>query len=377
MKTIADLGSMPLVNNLFQTFNESINANRYPLRIIEDNNKIMRLDTVVPPDQLFTNYLYRSSVNKPYIQHCKNMWNDINKYKPKIIADIGGNDGALLNTFQENSTEKLDLYNIDPSISFIEDNQQKNINYINSYWGDIKINQIFDLIVSTNVFQHGVDYDKFLKGIVDHLDGRWILEFPYFLETVKSNQFDQIYHEHIYYWLVYPLYHIFKKYGLKIIDISYQNIHGGSLRIISSNKKEDKENIPIINYFIDKEMDYNFDEWNNTIQTKIIKDKEFINSLHGKTAVFGAAAKGCIYMNSLKLSYNDISYIIDDTKEKQNMYSPMTGLQIMDRSIIKTNPVDNIIILAHNFKDYMMKSIRDYGFNGKIFVMFPEIQELS
>lgn len=375
-KTIINLGDMPLVNNLSNSFDEAINANKYPLKILEYNDKIMRLDTIVHPDELFTNYFYRSSVNIPYVEHCKNMWCDISRYNPKTIADIGGNDGTLLNTFQQNSKNRLYLYNIDPSISFIEDNHQKEINYINTYWGDIKINKTFDLIISTNVFQHNINYDKFLKGIADHLDGRWILEFPYFLETVKTNQFDQIYHEHVYYWLVYPLYKLFKKYNLKIIDISYQNIHGGSLRVISSNKIEDKENTSVIDSFINQELNYSFDTWNTNLQEKICGDKYFIHSLQGKTAVFGAAAKGCVYMNTVGLSYKNIEYIIDDTKTKQNMYSPTTGLQIVDRSALKNRPVNNIIILSHNFKEHIFRSLRRDGFCGKIFTMIPEINEL-
>lgn len=377
MKTIADLGDMPLVNNLFFTFEEAINAKVYPLRVVEKEDKIMCLDTVVPPDQLFSEYYYRSSVNKPYVEHCKNMWKSLEKYDPHTIADIGGNDGALLNAFQECSTKKLDLNNIDPSRSFIKDNEQKNINYVNGYWGDMNLNKKFDLITSTNVFQHNADYDKFLSGIQNHLDGRWVLEFPYFLQTVQTNQYDQIYHEHMYYWLVYPLYKIFKKYGLKIIDISYQNIHGGSLRITSSNKKEDEENTSAIELFVNQELSYDFYQWNNNIQNKINDDKQFIQSLEGETAVFGAAAKGCIYMNATGLSYKDIFCIIDDTKEKQNMYSPMTGIKIIDRSILKTKNIDNIIILAHNFKDHIAKSLRDYGFANKIFVMLPTIEELK
>jgi len=376
MKTIADLGKMPLVNNLFETFDEAISATTYSLKVVEQNDKIMALDTIVPPDKLFTKYYYRSSINKPYITHCKNMWSNIEKYNPRTIADIGGNDGALLNAFQECSNQKLNLYNIDPSESFIEDNTKKNITYINNYWGNININTKFDIITSTNVFQHNVDYDKFLSGIQTHLDGRWVLEFPYFLETVETNQFDQIYHEHIYYWLIYPLYTLFKKYDLKIIDISYQPIHGGSLRVISSNKKEDVENSKIIDTYITKELSYDFYQWNSKIQQKIETDKQFIDSLDGKTAVFGAAAKGCIYMNAVGLSHKNIAYIIDDTPEKQNMYGPSTGIRIIDRSILQKENIDNVIILAHNFKDYIVNSLREYGYTNKIFVMLPEIQEL-
>lgn len=74
---LIDLGNIPLVNNLCKTRNESLNCKRYPLRVIQDENLTMRLDTVVPADEMFSTYLYRSAVNRPYYEHCQRMWKDI------------------------------------------------------------------------------------------------------------------------------------------------------------------------------------------------------------------------------------------------------------------------------------------------------------
>jgi hypothetical protein len=376
-KEIIDLGNLPLVNNLCATQQESINAKRFTLRVIEKDNLLMKLDTEIPSEEMFEEYLYRSSINIPYIKHCEIMWEYAKQFNPQNIADIGGNDGALLKAFQSKSDKKLNLSNIDASKSFKEDNEKNGINYYNNYWGDITFKNKFDLITSTNVFQHNPFYEKFLNGIQKNLNGRWVLEFPYFLDTVKTNQFDQIYHEHVFYWLLTPLYPLFKKYGLKIIDISRQEIHGGSLRIVSSNIQTDVENINLINSFLKEEEDFDFKNWQSLIKEKIIQDRLFIKKLIGKTSCFGAAAKGCIYLNALELNNNNIDFIIDDTVQKQNKFSPGTGIKICSRKIIKTKDCpDNIIILAHNFKDYIADSLRKYGYTGKLFAMIPEITEI-
>jgi hypothetical protein len=373
MKEIIDLGKIPLVNNLFDTEIESLNSKRFPLRIIQDKDLVMKLDTEIDSDEMFSNYLYRSGVNKPYIEHCKKMWNSIKKYKPSTIVDIGGNDGTLLKTFKNLSNKKLNLINVDASSSFRKDNESLGIKYYNNYWGDLLLDEKVDLITSTNVFQHNPNYKRFLKGMKNNLNGIWVLEFPYFLDTIKTNQFDQIYHEHVYYWLVTPLVKIFREYGFKILDISEQSIHGGSLRIISSNRDKDKENIKIINKYLNLEKKFNFNKWSKDIKIKIKKDKQFISSLKGNIALFGAAAKGCVYLNSLDINHK-FKYIIDDTKEKQNKFSPGTGLKIVDRSIIKEDKIDCILILAHNFKDYIAKSLRKDGFKGQILVMLPKVK---
>ena len=88
------------------------------------------------------------------------------------------------------------------------------------------------VIVSTNVFQHTENIGEFVKGIHRVLtqDGVWCLEFPYWRKDLETYQYDQVYHEHIYYYLLTPLCSLFEQYGLEIIDVSEQKIHGGSLR---------------------------------------------------------------------------------------------------------------------------------------------------
>lgn len=373
-KEIINLGDIPLVNNLFKSKIQSLNAQKFNLKIVEKDNLLMKLDIEIPSKDMFETYLYRSSINKPYAHHCRKMWSYIDNFSPKRIADIGGNDGTLLSAFKQMANNELDLVNIDASSSFKDDNQKNGITYIQEYWGDLIFDNKFDVITSTNVFQHNPDYRKFLNGIRNNLNGIWILEFPYFLETVRTNQFDQIYHEHVFYWLLTPLYSLLKEYGLKIIDLSIQDIHGGSMRIVSSNRSEHKENTDQINFFLEEESKFNFDGWGDKISKKLKRDRIFLDNLKGSTAAFGAAAKGCVYLNCVQPS--TIKYIIDDTPDKQNMFSPGTGLEILDRSILKIDPPDNIIILAHNFKHYIAQSLRSNGYTGKIFVMLPEIEEL-
>jgi len=391
MKKIIDLGKIPLVNNLKNSKEEALNAQKYSLCVIEDENLMMRLDESVNPDELYKTYFYKSGVSNPYKNHCKKMWYDIEHMiygaspfvKPKIppvIVDIGGNDGTLLECFKSQIDKKLgdvELINIDASESFKEENESKGIKYINAYWGDIKLEQKANLIVSTNSFQHTPDVHKFLKGIQDNLDGVWVLEFPYFLNTVKTDQFDQIYHEHYYYWLVTPLVKLFEQYGLSIILITEENIHGGSLRIISTNKRESHDQ-SMIKKYLEKEKNFNFSEWANKINLKLIDDQVFLSRLSsrgGSFACFGAAAKGCVYLNCLDYDFirSKVKYVVDDTLEKQGKYVPGVGLEIVSRDRLYEDQPEYLIIMAHNFKDHIIKSLRPH-YKGKILVMLPEIE---
>ena len=78
-------------------------------------------------------------------------------------------------------------------------------------------------------------------------------------------------------------------------------------------------------------------------------------------------------MNAMGLTYNDIDCVIDDTDLKQGKYIPGTGIKVVSREILKEKQPDYILILAHNFKDYIIESLKE-EYKGKFIVLIPNIQ---
>ena len=381
-----DLGNFPLVNNLHDTKEESINCERFPLRINHfDVSGLSALSHAVDGDLLFKHYLYKSEVNTPYIAHCKNMFEDINSYlglkSGDLIIDIGGNDGSLLNAFREQNTE-LRFLNIDPSVNLSETCKAKNIPVIVDYFSSelAKTLEKPKVIVSTNVFQHLKDIDGFVRG-VSHLlsdDSMWVLEFPYWNHDIDTMQFDQVYHEHMYYYSVTPLTKLFANHGLRVVKVEPQKIHGGTLRLYIA---KEGSYIPdaSINEFLAKEHKYDISyllDWGSKVHKQLETYRNTILEYKKdgkKIACFGAAAKGCIFLNALGLTDKEIEFIIDDTDIKQGKYMPGTGLQILDRSILKTVDIDVIIILTHNFAEFIAKKLRNDNFAGEIITIIPTV----
>jgi hypothetical protein len=390
------LGDMPLVNNLNTSREESMSCTRYPLSVqVFKESGLSSLTLEIDPNILYSTYYYRSSVSQPYIDHCKEMFDFVDHYldlqENDSVLDIGGNDGTLLKSFLEKKNY-LDVLNIDASTNLIEESIKNNINSINAFWNlDLakKINKKFRLITTTNCFQHTLDINSFVNAISISLDkfGIWCLEFPYWKNSVETNQFDQVYHEHIYYYLIKPINILLEKYNLRIIKATKHDIHGGTIRLLISHIGDLGQawqpchySIPEIlklesNLTIDKYI-----EWGSSIEKTIKTCREYILNIktkNKKIVGFGAAAKGCIFLNSLGLDYNHINYVIDDTDTKQNKFIPGTGIQILSRDILKQDNPDYILILAHNFSEYIIKSLKDYGYIGKFIVLLPEIKEIE
>ena len=245
--TYLDLGDMPLVNNLLDTKEEAINCIKFPLEVqYFTKSKLSCLSKNVDPNLLFTQYSYKSGIVKAYSDHCNEMFEFVDEYlnlqNGDNVLDIGGNDGTLLNSFLK-LKPNLNVLNVDASVNLTKISEELGVSTYNGFWGtDVckKLNRKFKLITSTNVFQHTPPIADFVEAIYLSLEnnGIWCLEFPYWKTSMETNQFDQVYHEHVYFYLVEPLKLLFEKFELEIIKAVNYPIHGGTLRLLISKKRD-------------------------------------------------------------------------------------------------------------------------------------------
>lgn len=386
--TYLDLGDMPLVNNLLNTKDEAINAISFPLEVqYFTKSKLSCLSKNVDPNLLFSQYSYKSGIVKAYSDHCSEMFEFVDEYlnlqNGDNILDIGGNDGTLLNSFLK-LKPNLNVLNVDASVNLTKISEELGVPTYNGFWGiDVckKLNRKFKLITSTNVFQHTPQIADFVEAIHRSLEnnGIWCLEFPYWKTSMETNQFDQVYHEHVYFYLVEPLKLLFDKYELEIIKAVEYPIHGGTLRLLISKKRDYQvcEGVQKIIYeeqLIDEDF---YKKWGIKIESHIKKCREYLidTKQKGKKIVgFGAAAKGCVFLNCAGIDDTILDVVIDDTDLKQDKFIPGVGIQIKSREYLKQNHVDVVIILAHNFKDVIIDSLRDDGYAGQFIVLFPNIE---
>lgn len=383
-----NLGKIPLVNNLCETRKDSLNCERFQLAVqFFPESKVTCLTNIVNKDNLFLHYLYQSGVNKPYLDHCSEMYDYLSRiveFKDKdLVLDIGGNDGTLLKEFRKEN-RNLHYVNVDCSRSFIDVNRDAGIEYINEYFGhNTTLPYKAKLITATNVFQHTEPIRSFVQGVRRNLasEGVWCLEFPYVLTTLANDNYDQIYHEHVFYYCLQNIVDLAGQEGLKVINVSYHDMHAGTLRVLMVKRSSHRQPDNTIKSFLNLEKTLTeeyYVKWGKRTTEKIQDFKNFVNKLidQGNTvACFGAAAKGCVFLNTCGLDYNSIRFIVDDTPFKQGKFVPGTGIQVVDRNALKHTKIDYMIILAHNFKDYIIESLKGQ-YDGKFVTMFPDIKIL-
>jgi hypothetical protein len=207
------------------------------------------------------------------------------------------------------------------------------------------------------------------------------LEFPYILTTLANDNYDQIYHEHVYYYCLKNIIDLLIQEGLRVINVSYHDMHAGTLRVISVKDSSYRRPDSTIGSFLNLEKTLTEEyciKWGKRAQGKIKEFQHFIHDLlnHKKYIFgFGAAAKGCVFLNTCEINGDMIPYIIDDTPFKQGKFIPGAGMEVISRDVLKEVTPDYILILAHNFKDYIIESLKDQ-YDGKFIIMFPDIKIL-
>lgn len=387
LKMYLDLGMMPLANNLEPTFQKAINAPRYPLQVMFcENCSLSQLSIVVDPEIMFSNYVYRSSINAGYVAHCREMAKELKEtYKlteKSFMIDIAGNDGALLKEFRDEIG--LSVLNIDPAVNMEAINMAQGIRILTDFWGVKCAGRLngfgkADLITATNVFAHVDNVKDFLHGcnIALKLDGVLILEFPYLIDFIEKNEFDTVYFEHLSYFSIIPLVKLCQDTGLFVNDVKHFDIHGGSVRVTISKQPIAHDGL---RDFVTRELTEGYDKYEKYDQyaatckraaESFSEGMARINYPYENIAAFAASAKGntlLCYANN----YFKIAYIVDETPEKIGKFAPGNGKPIVSMHDLQRTPPDYLIILSWNFANEIMAKCRNAGYKGKFVIPIPE-----
>lgn len=374
IRKIFDFGSLPIGNDLKDTKKQSINCQKYPLKIINCLNcNHFQLSISVDPKILFAkNYTYLTGVTKTF----KNHFNEYSKWvikkcnikKNSLIIDIGSNDGTCLGYFKKN---KMRVLGIDPAKQPCLIANKNGIDTVNNFFNKKTGNYILkkygsaDFITSHNVLAHTKNIKEIFIMIFKLLknNGYFCFEIGYFKDVVKKNLFDTIYHEHLDYYHAKPLAKFLEKIGFSVINISTNDIQGGTLRFLLQKKQKIKKRPKAVSNFIKRESNffkkskiYNkfnmFHQSMNLLNKKVKSLKMNQNSIFG----YGSPTKASLLLINSKLNELSIKNTFEDNLLKCNKYIPGTDIKIISSMKIRKKNPQTIIILAWNFtKEIILK----------------------
>jgi len=345
--------------------------------------KFFQLRYITNPEARYNeiDYSYTSANSKYAIDHWNKYFIDVAKQMKTIskkILEIGSNDGYLSKLFADNKSSTV---SVDASSFMVKVSKKKGLvseNLLFNFENSIKLKKKYgrqDIIIANNVFNHSDNPKDFLRGVKNILgsEGIFIFEQPYFSKSIIEEKFDQIYHEHISYFTVLNIYNLLKKSDFKILSISFNDYHGGSIRTFATLNKN---NLKTFNAkdLIRKEIDskiYNLTFFKNLfkkIKLKKIQIREKILSYKKKgftIACIGAAAKANTILTYYELNSKLIDFITDGSKFKINKFTPKTRLEIKNDNELKKYKKIICIILAWNINKLLKKKLLKINKNIK------------
>ncbi|MCX6721521.1 MAG: class I SAM-dependent methyltransferase [Candidatus Staskawiczbacteria bacterium] len=387
------LGQMPPINSFLKK-EEIESEKKYNLSVgFCPKCFLVQLVDTIPPEDLFRDYVYFSSNSNYFLEHCKEVADDLTKKlklgKESLVLEIASNDGAQLQYFKELG---IPILGVDPAENIAKIANEKGIKTIAEFFNynfakKIKGEKInADLIFGANVLAHVPEIVDFVKGVKEVLkpNGTAVFEFPY-VKGLMENKFDIIYHEHVFYYSLIALINLFKTADLEIYDVEMTPMQGGSLMIFVSNpgvflvNKNVKE-------LVEKEIKSGFDkiETYQKITENVSKLKNDIVGLLSKLksegkkiAAYSAPAKGNILLNYFGIGSNYLDFIVDKSKAKQGLYTPGTHLFVYPLEKVEQEKPDYLLVLCWNITDEIinmaeLKSFRAQG--GKFIIPVPNVR---
>ena len=382
LERLLDLGTVPLAGH-FPSKLELGKENKYPLNLMFcENCKLVQTDSVIEPDILFKDYRYISSVGlSGHFQSLAKILDQKYRVKEKDILEIGCNDGVLLEPLV-----KLGAFaeGVDPAENIVKIARDKGLKVTNAYFNyeNFKSKEYqgkFDLVLCNNAFAHIIDIKEIIKG-VNHVlkpSGDFIFEVHYLKDIIEGNQWDSIYHEHIYYYSLTALRNLFKKFDMTIIDFEEIPIHSGSIRVTVKNQVVETPKKLLDRYKLEEKNICNLEFLSlyrkNTI-SHINEFKEAIRDLGSKYKIggYGASGRANMFCNLTNLNEEKVQFIVDESPERCGRYMANTKIPIVDVNYLKESDIDLLIIFAWNYSKMIIEKTQFK--NLKYLVAFPFVQ---
>ncbi len=321
------------------------------------------------------NYSYTSSNSKfsrsHWIDYAKTLTKNLNIKKNSKVFEIGSNDGFLLKNFKLISG--CYVVGVDASsymAKLSNKNKIKTYQKIFDYRESKKLLKLegkFDLAIANNVYNHSDKPLNFLKGVENILNdnGVFVFELPYWLNTVLSKKFDQIYHEHVTYFNIKMILNLIKNSKFRLLKIQKINYHGGSIRVFLKKSIKNSNNIYFDKFIKEekkkglfklktyKNLGYFISNKKNIIHKKIsnLKKKNYV------IVGIGAAAKANTLINTFGLNNQHIDFITDISEHKIGKFTPKSRIPIFNDKILSRYENLYAIILSWNISKTLKKKL--------------------
>jgi hypothetical protein len=374
--------------------------------MLDESTGNVRLEKSAPLDVMYGKYWYRSGINqsmKNELQRIVNSILEVKKLKENDIwVDIACNDGTMFD-FIPNNIIKVGIDPVDNS--YKNESEKRSDLIIQDYFtADVYKKSKFGsqkakVVTSIAMFYDLEDPDKFIQDVGEILDenGLWVLQLSYTPLMIEQLAFDNICHEHIYYYSLFNLRRLMEKNGFKVVDCQLNDTNGGSFRVYVIKEEGDitkfatQPHRDVCNFRIQSlltleeklkldSVDTWIDFYNRILDLKeqtvsfIKSEKEKGKKIWG----YGASTKGNTLLQYFGLDHTLIDGIAERSVYKWGLKTVGTDIPIYSEEQMRNESPDYLLVLPWHFISEFIERERDFLLGGgKFIVPCPKFQVIG
>lgn len=306
-----------------------------------------------------------------------------------LIVDIGCNDGLMLGHAARNGARVL---GIDPAANLSGLAEAQGVKVHVAYFGPATARIVrakhgpAAVISTTNTFNHIGNLHDFMEGIDILLDeeGVFVIEVPWAREILNTDEFDNIYHEHMSELSLLSIVRLGQATGFSVVDVTKIPVHGGSMRVFLRRARLGDTPTPIVAEMIADEKasgltdaaSYRaFARRVEHIRTTLRARLAMLKAQGLTIAGYGAPAKGNTLLNYFGIGPETLDYLVDRNPLKQGLLSPGQLIPVLPPEVLVDRKPDCLLVLAWNFFDEIREQLADYEAAGGMFILplTPEV----
>ena len=360
----------------------------------------VRLDGVAPLDKMYGQYWYRSGINTSMTKQLGEIVSEITSRvkinNGDIWLDIACNDGTLLRQVPDNMIK----LGIDPADdSYLEESSK-----VAEVKQDFISREAYDtlgygnekakVITCIAMFYDLNDPRPFIRDAHSILadDGVFVLQMSYTPLMLKQLAFDNICHEHVYYYDLRSIKKLFEDEGFVLRDCSLNDTNGGSFRVTFQKASSDEKTFAtqqvrdVCEMRINSTLAYEAQSWDITDE-KLWTDfganiaslkAQVLDFLHqakaeGKKVYgYGASTKGNTLLQLFGITPDLMVAIAERSPYKFGLQTVGTNIPIVSEAEMRAANPDYLLVLPWHFVQEFEQREQDFISNGgKLVVPCP------
>lgn len=373
LEEVLDLGTQALTGVFPRSRIESVTAG--PLKLVKcvgagDVCGLLQLEHTYDLGELYgENYGYRSGLNAGMVSHLHakvhRLLNQIKLPKEALIVDIGANDSTTLQAFPKKGNT---LVGVDPTGAKFKEFYPDHIQLIPDFFsGETVRRQVGDrkaaVILSLSMFYDLEAPVTFAQEVRDLLadEGIWVFEQSYMPTMLQSNSYDTVCHEHLEYYALKQLEWVVRKVGMKIIDLEFNTVNGGSISVTAAPSSSQHSETSRVKEVLENEARAGLDtlspyrQFAQRVEESRSSIREFLESTRksGKSIKgLGASTKGNVLLQYCNITETDIGQIGEVNVDKFGHFTPGTLLPIVSEEEVLASKADYLLVLPWHFRQF-------------------------